>query len=551
LTFKLLQFLRLDALTGLLLFDFVKRELRGIRKLARPLGYDVIVCRHEYLRINLLDPEGIDPALNVNVCAEFLTLGLSLPPVAKHILKICITRLYERFGMFLDPNALPPTLSDLIAEVENFDGHKAAKEAILIRLQALLANKRQVFDVRKGYQIGDLQNRFIDFELDGLEAYYQNLIVFNFIGKLFAWRVAHCPPGLIIVGLDEANRVYSKRAESSNEGPSFIDMMTSVVRQKQIGIFAFVQTCHDLSNSIIANSGTKILLRAGSAQDYDVFGKAMGLSSEQREWAKIRLRPGAQIIKKTASDWQEPFVNYSPMVTIPEDVSDSEVRQSVQPLLDAIPKPVVPRLLLPSHIELAGADQTGPQLSPEEDRLLNQVKNHPEIASATDHYRMAGLSTKKATAAKGSLVGKHLLKETPVEPGRRGGAQLFLEAINRSEGRDGHPLHRHLKKKPQAWYIQRGCLVEEEKRFVVDAQPVFVDLTITRPDGTTEAIEVETEASPRAVANIKKDLSIGFQRISVVTPNRKVREAIRMRVSQELAECDRKRVRFPAICSFD
>lgn len=86
---------------------------------------------------------------------------------------------------------------------------------------------------------------------------------------------------------------------------------------------------------------------------------------------------------------------------------------------------------------------------------------------------------------------------------------------------------------------------------MVDAQPVFVDLTITRPDGTTEAIEVETEDSPRAVANIKKDLSIGFPRISVVTPNRKVREAVRTRICRELAQYDQGRVCFPAICSFD
>ena len=108
LIFLLLQYLRI--VSGLWIFDFVKRELRGFKRLVEKADYSVIVCRHENLRINLLDPQGSEPSLYANICAEFITICLALPPVAKLILKICITRLYERSGLLIKKgeHLLPP-----------------------------------------------------------------------------------------------------------------------------------------------------------------------------------------------------------------------------------------------------------------------------------------------------------------------------------------------------------------------------------------------------------------------------------------------------------
>ena len=116
---------------GIWLFDFIKRELRGFKRLAEKAGKEVIVCRHENLRINILDPQELDPSLYINICSEFITLSLLLPPVAKLILKICITNLYRRCGILNNLKAPPPVLSELIDEVKNFEGNTAAKEAII------------------------------------------------------------------------------------------------------------------------------------------------------------------------------------------------------------------------------------------------------------------------------------------------------------------------------------------------------------------------------------------------------------------------------------
>nr|MBC8481271.1 hypothetical protein [Planctomycetota bacterium] len=200
LVFLLMQYLLIAS--GMWIFDFVKRELRGFKRLAEKIGYTVIVCRHENLRINILDPQGSEPSLHANICSEFITLSLSLPPVAKLILKICITSLYEKFGLFTNPDAEPPVLSELINEVKHFDGNKAAKEAIAIRLQALLVNKREMFSVRRGFKISELAKKIIVWEFDGLETQYQNLLVLYLLSNLFAHRVANPSKDLVVVALD-------------------------------------------------------------------------------------------------------------------------------------------------------------------------------------------------------------------------------------------------------------------------------------------------------------------------------------------------------------
>jgi hypothetical protein len=553
LVFLLLQYLPIAS--GLWIFDLVKRELRGFKRLASRAKREVIVCRHENLRINLLDPQGSEPSLYANVCSEFITLSLGLPPVAKLILKICITSLYEKSALFTNPDAEPPVLSELIDEVKQFHGNKAAKEAILIRLQALLVNKRQIFSIRHGFRVSELATKIIVWEFDGLETQYQNLFVSYLLSNLFTHRVANPSRDLVVVALDEASRLYSRKAEAVNEGPSYIATMTSVIRSMHIALFVWTQTCYDLSNSIIANSGIKIMCRVGSAADYDTFGRAMGLTSQQIQWCKTNLCVGTQVIKM-GFGWMEPFLNHSPNIRIPNNVTDAEVHQSVQQLLDMVPKPGKPTLLLTKSTTQGTNSKKGNKdnfdLPVDEKSLLNQIRNNPQVPSATMHYKMAGLSTKRGTAAKQMLLTKGLIKEVALESGRRGAASIFLEVLtNTSTGRLGNNLHNYLRRKAEDWYLSQNCKTEIEKSFLVNGQRRFVDLAVTWPDGRTEAVEIETEDSSRALGNIRKNILIGFEAISILTPNRKAREVIKKRMIKEIDHVDHSRVCFPAVSFYD
>jgi len=544
----LLQYLFIAA--GIWIFDFVKRELRGFKRLAEQLGFSPIVCRSEWLRINLLDPQGLDPAQYANICAEFITISLGLPTVAKHILKICIIQLYEKFGLFNNPNAVPPILAELIEEVRNFIGNSSAKSAILIRLEALLANKKAIFNVRRGFPIRELAKKNIIWEFDSVEMQFQILFVSYLISMIFAIRVAEPSQDLLIIDLDEGGKVYSKKAESANEGPSYISTMTGVIRKMRIGLFVWNQTTYDLCNSIIANSAIKILCELGTAQDYDIFGRTMALTGPQIEYSKVALCPGVQVIK-TAFDWKKPFLNYSPLINIPDDVSDNEARASAQTLLDMVSMATIPVLCLPAPCDNPADESDSKKLTLDEKILNDHVIAHPEIASATEHYRLTGLGAKRGTAAKKGLKNKKRLKETPVESGKRGGANLHLDSIEKNGGRLGSGVHRLLRRKVYDYHLTQDCDAEEEKSFDLEGRTVFVDVAVRHSDGSTEAIEVETEDGEHVIENITKNLILDFDVISVLTPNRKVRNAVIERVLREIDTTNISRICFPTISLYE
>jgi hypothetical protein len=550
LVFLLLQYLYIAG--GIWIWDFIKREMRGVKRLAEKVGFHAIVCRHENLRINILDPQGTNPSLYANTCSEFITLCLNLPPVARHILKLCVTSLYQKFGLFSDPEALPPILSELIEEVELFEGNKAAKEAILIRLKALLANKSEVLNVRRGMPVSMLSRKIIVWEFDGLETQYQNLFVSYLLVILFTQRVEKRSNELVIAALDEAGRIYSKDAEAANEGPTYIATMTTVIRKMKIALFVWTQSCKNLSNTIIANSGIKVLCQVGSADDYSTFGGAMGLDSREIQWCKTGLDIGKQVIKMNF-DWLHPFLNKTPLIEIPEDVTDAEVRDSGRQLLDMIPKTECPRLFLPLPKTVAETIVSSPlTLSPDENNLFNQIKDNPYISSATKYYKMACLSTKRGTIARQALICKNLIKETPLESGKRGAAEAFLEIIpEKSAGKNGGVLHNLLRDKANSWYIWQHCNTQIESTIISGSDHRYVDLAVVWPDGRTEAVEVETEDSARAIENIRKNIAAKTDIISVLTPNSKIRNAIEARVTVEIADEHKNKIKFPTVSYYD
>lgn len=126
-----------------------------------------------------------------------------------------------------------------------------------------------------------------------------------------------------------------------------------------------------------------------------------------------------------------------------------------------------------------------------------------------------------------------------------------FEPVGDDTGRLGSRIHRYMQQKAKAWYQRQNCVTEPEKGFIVDGQRAFVDLAVTWPDGETEALEVETVDGAQAIKNIKKNLILGFATISVLTPNRKVRDAIKKRAVSHLNPADLRKVQFPSMSFYE
>jgi hypothetical protein len=80
---------------------------------------------------------------------------------------------------------------------------------------------------------------------------------------------------------------------------------------------------------------------------------------------------------------------------------------------------------------------------------------------------------------------------------------------------------------------------------------VCFPISVVWPDGRTEAVEVETEDSARAIENIRKNIAAKTDIISVLTPNSKIRNAIEARVTVEIADEHKNKIKFPTVSYYD
>ena len=313
--FWLLQALFLAR--GIWIFDFFKREYRHLMPLAAKINREMYVLRWRQLPYNPLEvPDAVFPLEWANNIADLFTSTLGVPPVARNILRVEINALYKQYGIY-DGSTRYPTLRELAGRIRGIKANDAAKQAILNRLDTLLDTAGEMLDFRKGLPLKALENMICVFELDGLGLAYQCFITACWLAAPFSRRVASGNEQKhLLISLDEGQRIFSKSLASSSEGPSFISLMTSLVRAENIMLQVGVQTVDDLSRTIISNSATKILGRCGDQEDFHRMGRSMGLTAEQIEWCKFNLKPGLFVAKLNYGNNLHPFLLETPYVQI-------------------------------------------------------------------------------------------------------------------------------------------------------------------------------------------------------------------------------------------
>jgi hypothetical protein len=516
---------------------------------------ELLVLPWTELKFNpLKPPEGVPPRRWAQVFSEIFGHATSLLSGSKNYLMKKIVELYTLYNLF-DQVAPPyPSLHELklLIQRDKINYVRTAsdyRDRLLNRLEAMTLISGTVFDCSQGHPVEQLLERDVVFEFDGLSRDVQNFLMEVLFAYVYEYRIAqnHRSSGLNhLFFLDEGKRVFSVYKERQDAaGIPEIDELTAKMREFGEGLVVADQEASKLTDSIKANTYTKLLLSTGDRKQFQAVTDAMNLSERQREFAQ-ELGTGEAVVQAGGRDpIPVKLENYDleKQVTDRElekhqaknwSELDSERRKTTKRFdsriapgrSDQVPEPNIPD------------DPTEVQVSKEAERLLEDVIEDP-FKPLTERYERFS-SAYKGNKAKNELVDQGVVMERHIksQSGKRKLLQLTEKGRSYAESLDldtehqgrGGIVHRYWQTRIKEAFEEAGWSAHLEK---FDAD-VYVNM------GNTElVVEVAMGDNPREVEHVKQHLERGFDAVWITARNQEVLEGLKQRIKEQGLDQDR------------
>jgi hypothetical protein len=297
-----LHYLMLDQLNQkgvpFLIFD-LKQDYRHLLNRSAFEDQLTVIPWKEFAYNPLQPPPGVEIADWLRVFTDIFGHSQSLMSASKNYL---FHQLWQQCrGRDEDE---PPTLRDIHRSVENDspDSYKQENysDTVQNRLQRLTFSGSPMFQHETGIQLEKVLRRNTILELDGLGNDTQNLVIESLLAKIYHYRKARGERGnqlRHICLMDEGKQVFSAKKEANTKKDiPIIDQLTAKMREFGEGLLVADQEATKLTESIMANTSTKILLPTGSYTQFKRMADAIGLDNEQREWAQQELKTGRALV---------------------------------------------------------------------------------------------------------------------------------------------------------------------------------------------------------------------------------------------------------------
>jgi len=510
---------------------------------------DLLVLQWTKLDFNpLKPPEGVPPRRWAQVFSEIFGHATALLSGSKNYLMKKIIELYTLYNLFEQVSEPYPSLHELELLIKkdkiNFVRKSSDyRDTLLNRLEAMNLVAGTVFDCNQGYPVDELLKENVVFEFDGLSHDVQNFLMEILFAYVFEYRMAqnHRNSGLNhLFFLDEGKRVFSVYKERQDAaGIPEIDELTAKMREFGEGLVVADQEASKLTDSIKANTHTKLLLPTADRKQFQAVTEAMNLSERQAEFAQ-QLETGEAVVQVGGRD---PVPVKLQNHELEKSVTDRELekqqaekwshlsseRRKTTKRFDSRIAPgrseEIPETTIPD-------DPTEIQVSELGNRLLKDVVDNP-FKPLTERYERFS-STYKGNKAKNKLVDQGVVIERNVktgdgkrkllqltEKGRDYAETLDLETKHR--GRGGI-IHRYWQHQIKDAFEDQGWHAFLEK---FDAD-VYVNM------GDTElVVEVAMGDNPREVEHLKQHLERGFDAVWVAARNREVLEGLKQRIKEQ------------------
>lgn len=493
----------------------------------------------------LKPPESVPPRRWAQVFAEIFGHATSLLSGSKNYLMKKIVELYRLYNLFNQVSPPFPSLHELEILVKS-DGinyvrkQSDYRDTVLNRLEAMNLVAGTVFDCSQGYPVEELLQRDVVFEFDGLSRDVQNFLMEVLFAYVYEFRLAknQRDQGLNhVFFLDEGKRIFSVYKERQDaSGIPEIDELTAKMREFGEGLVVADQEASKLTDSIKANTYTKVLLPTAGRKQFQAMTEAMNLSQRQAEFAQ-ELETGEAIVQVGGRD---PVPVKLRNYRVEKDVSNIELEKKQRSECENLshePRKTTQSFddkIAPGRTESVPEkeileDPTEVELSTEAKRLLEDVVENP-FKPLTDRYQDFS-SSYKGNKAKNELVEQGVVVERKVtndedrkllqltEKGREHAQNLDLDV--KQEGRGG-VVHRYWQHFIRDAFEQASWHAFVEK---FDAD-VYVNM------GNMElVVEVAMGDNPREIRHLEKHMEKDFI-VWIACRNNEIQEGLKQRMKE-------------------
>ncbi|QLG61924.1 DUF853 family protein [Halorarum salinum] len=416
------------------------------------------------------------------------------------------------------------------------------KERVASRLSMITGFSGEILDCSQGYPLEDLLERNVVFELKEPNQFATNFVIETMLTWIFYYRDAQGQrQGLRhLILFDEAKRVFDVNRERQPEsGFPPIDDLVGKVREFGEGLVVADHEPSKLTDSIKANTHTKLWLTLGSGTDTHEMARTFGIEQEAVDFTRT-MQKGEGLLKLADRD---PVPILLPDYPVEKVMTEPEIRSRMAPKLDAFAtadreRPARFEEFL-DHDEKDESTDSTSSVEAAGEALLASVNDQPFLGMA-ERYKALGVDTKKGTKAKNELVSLDLVREVEVNTWKRGRNPKLLELTSegrrvlrergyeiRSSGKGGIE-HQWWQEKIKAHYTEQGYDVTVEYHLGKKS----IDVYAVAGD---ESVAIELALSPdHEVENIKKCLAQGPDRIQVVYTETAVKDSIQAALREEL-----------------
>lgn len=436
----------------------------------------------------------------------------------------------------------PPTIHDLQQRIKNNNPSPRSKESqyretVLNRLNKFTgAPTGKIFEDAHGLDLQYLLNQNVVFELDGLPSDVQNFLMEYLLEWVYQYRVQHQQRGgnlRHVFVIDEAKQLFDRNKEKQTaQGIPHIDYITSKIRTFGEGLVVSDQEARKLTETILANTDTKIILPNSDHNQLDEVSKSMGLNQLQRREAE-NLETGEAILTTGNQGPYRIDIKYS---GVEEDVSEEQVYHSLEQTslpsintgLEEDYHPDEPNSSLPNISEQPEQDSI--DLSEDAETLLESLASDP-FKRITDHYEQFS-SKSRGYKAKEELVKKDLIEKADTVNTGKGQRDLYQITENGREQLQQQGIDCKIKGrggiKHQFWQHTLKQKIEDAG---YAAKIEELDADIYANTGEHQfAVEIALSQSDREIDHVEKHLENDFDHVTTACQSKKIQRQLQQKL---------------------